>query len=169
MSADLQSLRKRIDAVQAEAHALERTGASRSETSLALRAWADRLAEEGRARMRYATATASIDARPNESPFRLAVRNGAVDFGPALCALLGPAAVAKGFAQFVADLPDGPGYDERRARLNELADQMLRLEVQEERLVTALEATGKTVTRRADADPRAVLGLITFDDDEAAA
>lgn len=48
---------------------------------------------------------------------------------------------------------------QRKARLREIADEMLSLERDEESFIEQAESEGITIVRRGDTDPRAVLGL----------
>ena len=59
----------------------------------------------------------------------------------------------------IGDTAPGLPAVERRARLAEIANQVFKLEVQEEAIIEELEAAGGDVARRADADPAAQLGL----------
>ena len=49
--------------------------------------------------------------------------------------------------------------DERAARLTEIDEQVLALEISEEAMIEAAEAAGIRIARRVDADPRAILGI----------
>lgn len=53
----------------------------------------------------------------------------------------------------------GLGREERKAKLAELDAQLFDLELEEERAVCDMEAAGLAISRRADADPRAVLAV----------
>ena len=57
------------------------------------------------------------------------------------------------------DLAPGLPADERAQRLAELDHQLLELSRHEESMITELSTLGLDVSRRGDADPRAVLGL----------
>ena len=71
---------------------------------------------------------------------------------------MGPEALAEVLCRHITG-PDHPGAAVRAERLVQIARKMLDLEVAEEGLIEASEATGSPLARRADADPRAVLGM----------
>lgn len=76
---------------------------------------------------------------------------------------LGPALVAAIEREIdeIADDERALSAEQRRARLDEIAADMLAVEREEEALIEMAEAEGLVVHRRSDADPRAVLGLTT--------
>jgi len=55
-------------------------------------------------------------------------------------------------------LPGLP-QDERAARLKEINQQLLALEMSEEAMIEEAEAAGIRIARRVDANPRVVLGI----------
>lgn len=57
------------------------------------------------------------------------------------------------------DPPGALSYDQRETAIAKLSDDLLAAERREEALIDAAEAQGITIPRRADADPRAILGI----------
>ena len=60
---------------------------------------------------------------------------------------------------FLAATPPGLPREERFRQLVEIDSQLFQLECEEEALIEAGEANGMEILRRADCDPRAVLGI----------
>jgi hypothetical protein len=79
------------------------------------------------------------------------------DLAPVLLALLGVDAVMASLDRHMAALPEGLDAPARAARLDALRAELFQAELAEEAQVMAAEDRGERVTRRADADPAAVL------------
>lgn len=85
--------------------------------------------------------------------------DGAVNVAAMLAALLGPDALAAILCRHLPEGGEGPTAAERAERILELDRELFEAECAEERLIEASEAAGVPIARRADADPRAVLGV----------
>jgi hypothetical protein len=79
------------------------------------------------------------------------------DLAPVLLALLGVDAVMASLDRHMAALPEGLDSAARATRLEHLVGGLFQAELAEEAQVMAAEDRGERVTRRADADPAAVL------------
>lgn len=86
--------------------------------------------------------------------------DGSIDLTRALVRLLGPDVVAEHLLRHVADMTTPLTATKRQARLAEIERELFEAECAEEQLIEASEAAGTPVARRADADPRAVLGVV---------
>lgn len=160
---DLETLRRRIAALQAQHAALMRAGLSREALHQRLDRFVDGLAERGREALERAVAIAAADQPIN--PFRL-TGNGAatgravqvhIDAGPLLVALLGSAAIKKALHAASAGAPVGLAPSARAAQLAELQGELDSAEREEERIICSLEAQGHLVQRRPDARPEIIL------------
>lgn len=152
---ELAATREAIAALHAERGDLQRQHVSRDEALQALDRWIAKRAAEcdpsigNLLRGEGVLDLAALDA------------GGRRDLEPALCALV-PDAIRQVVGERIdAALADQPsiGSEDRQRRLDDIAAELLRLERDEEDLVQHLEADGVPTARRADADPRAVLGL----------
>ena len=87
----------------------------------------------------------------------LSVReNSYIDLLPVFVRMLGTAAVTKALLRGLDDIPIGLRPDARTDRLKSLYAELRILEISEE---TLIRESGEAITRRADADPAAVLAL----------
>jgi hypothetical protein len=88
-------------------------------------------------------------------------RSMRVDTAALIAWALGPALVQAIEREIdeIADDERALSADQRRAKLNEIAADLLAVEREEESLIEMAEAEGLPIHRRSDADPRAVLGL----------
>jgi hypothetical protein len=156
---DLDRARGRVADLKASRAEVARTyELSRDETREALRqrfaAWQ---ADGERALRAHVALVAQCD---QDGPmFAAAVGGRAADLGPSLALLLGPDELVQRLDRVLATIPEGVPSADRSRRLADLDAQLFEAELAEERVVMALEATGATVRRRPDADPRAVLAL----------
>ena len=87
----------------------------------------------------------------------LSIREGSrIDLLPVFVRMLGTAAVTKALLRGLDDIPLGLRPDARTDRLKSLYAELRILEISEE---TLIRESGEAITRRADADPAAVLAL----------
>jgi hypothetical protein len=70
------------------------------------------------------------------------------------------AAARSKVSDLVAQYDDALSDDDRDRRLSDIAVARLEAERREEAIIEAAAADGMTVPRRADADPRALLGVV---------
>jgi hypothetical protein len=86
---------------------------------------------------------------------------GTADLGPLVCALFPEIRerIHALMADYSATLEQGPPTADRARLLRELTKAMFVLEVEEERLICALESEGHGVARRHNANPAAILGV----------
>jgi hypothetical protein len=86
---------------------------------------------------------------------------GNVNLGPLLCALFPE--IRERFLSlmdgYAGTVEMGPPTTERPRLLRDLEAELFRLEIEEERVITALESTGHDVARRGNANPAAILGI----------
>jgi len=104
-----------------------------------------------RSRLLTGDVNRALRVRPSE--------DGTVDLLPVLVHILGPDALSDVLVRHLTPTPGVLTAAERTARLAEIDDALLTLEREEEAQIEASEAAGTPVARRADADPRAVLGV----------
>lgn len=148
--ATIDGLRKQIADLAAEAEAVQSAPAPRSDAAKRIAAAVEALAARG---------ARPVDARRRSGdPARIAdALHG--DSGLHFLVWAFREEIA---AKLIAELPkDGPTVltDRQQQRLAELAEERLRLERVEEALVEAAEAEGRTIARRPDASPWAILGV----------
>lgn len=152
---ELETTREAIRALQAEAADLQRQHVSRDEALQALDRWiAKRAAECDPSIGNLLRGQAELDLSALDA-------GGRRDLEPALC-LLVPDAIREMIAQRLDAALDGQqtmSAEDRERRLADIEAELLQLERDEETIVERLEADGVPTARRADADPRAVLGL----------
>lgn len=84
---------------------------------------------------------------------------GEADLGPMMVALLGAQKVASVLLSELHTVPEGLPKAPRLARLEAIAAELLKLETEEERLISEGEDAGTFVPRRRDARPEIVLAL----------
>ena len=157
MSANINTLRKRIAQLQAERRDIQALGRSRAEIRASIEAYARGAAAAGRYRLDQAVVEDDIaslftlrDPAPGVAP----------NVAHLFAALLGPDALAAALSAGVDDVADDTMLpDARRARLAEIAAELDALEADEERLIEAAEARGEPIARRPDCRPEIVLAL----------
>lgn len=151
------AIRTEISNTAASIAAIERVNANRVEARAKADAYVARSVAQGQELARLASRLA-VKGDIAEA-FRLPTRFDRVDLGPILALALGQKAFEKIIAASLAEFaPDGPDAAERARSIAELKQQLHALEVEEENLCTASEATRYPVLRRPDADPAVVLG-----------
>ena len=150
----IETVRADIAALQAERDALETAPLSHDAVRAAMLSAFDRAGSE------YAAGIPRMLAYPDRAggiklhaPLRQSPASAAELTG-LLAVVLGSDALAAALDRFVLALPDGPAAAERSARLAAIAEELDGLEHVEEDLI---EASGETIARRGDADPRIVL------------
>ena len=155
---ELDKVRARIAERRTERERVAEKPRTRDEALEALEAWIT-----SEAAKLEPDAGAFIHGRPRATLTHQDFGSGRATFTPALC-LLGPDRIRDAFAAEIEnELADTEplAAQDQAARLAELDAEILDLERNEESLVVALHEAGEPVERRADADPRAVLGLDT--------
>lgn len=151
----LASIRARNEALQREHGALQNAEPNRAETAADFESFCRGAAAAGDQRLAYHTATGN----PADAFVLRCMPDGTVTVAPLLAALLGPDKLAAELCRHLPDGPGGPPAAERAERLAAVAAELFEAECVEERLIEASEAAGVPIARRADADPRAVLGV----------
>jgi hypothetical protein len=151
----VEGLRAQVAALKSERETLSALHANVAELGQSYRAWL-RVASESTER----TVRSRLLAGEFESLMRVRpMPDGTVDLGPVMLRLFGPDVISDALLRHVADEAPTPTAAERAVRLAEIEREALALEVAEEAALEALEQAGTPVARRADADPRAVLGV----------
>lgn len=85
----------------------------------------------------------------------------ALSLGPMLVAVLGAEAVERALLRFVDETPAGMPVHERDARLAEIADELDRLERDEEKTIVEAEREGEQIARRRNARPDIICRAVT--------
>jgi len=147
----LDSLRKRIAALQDEREALTTQRRSRAEIGDQLSATVDTWSTAGAAdilrQLQHAAA-----GQPSDLLSLRAAPGGVLNVGPVLCALLGSDHVKGVILGLLASIPEGVATAERLARIKEINASLDDLETQEEQMVVESGAP-----RRANCRPEIVL------------
>jgi hypothetical protein len=146
----VEAIRARIAELQAERRAIGNTPVTPPEAEAAIATYIERMAARYRDNGLVATLAQrgrldSLNAGHNPEAF------ACFFFADRIKSQLMHAAEAR--------LADGLAAGQRAQRLQEFDDALLAAEREEETFIQAAEADGLAITRRADADPRAVLGL----------
>lgn len=152
----LEQWRQRIEALNAERAALRTAPRARVESEADLLARCKDWEARGAAGIGYGVSVLAFGHKVDDL-FRVRVENGMVDMGPVLAHLFGAEGLAAILSPSLDRRGDGPTAAERATQIAEIERQLLAAEIEEERSVMAAEDAGVSVTRRADADPRAVL------------
>ena len=150
----LAMLRARIAVLQADP--IRSAGPSRAERVADIESFCRGAAAAGDQRMSLHVAMG------NSAEFFMArdrTPDGTVNVAAMLAALLGPDALAAILCRHLHEGGEGPTAAERAERILGLDRELFESECAEERLIEASEAAGVPIARRADADPRAVLGM----------
>ena len=158
----LAALRARIAVLQADP--IRNAGPSRAERVADIESFLRGAAAAGDQRMAHHVA---MDNPAEVFMARDRTPDGAVNVAAMLAALLGPEALAAILCRHLPEGGDGPTGAERAERILELDRELIEAERAEERLIEASESAGVPIARRADADPRAVLGMHAQSDDAA--
>lgn len=158
-SADrLAEVRDRIADLEHERDQLNKAPCTRDEALTALDSWiAGRAAEFEK----DTGVNGLLRGDPNVQLHVVSFGSGEKSWTPALCALM-PDAVRSHFAGRIdAALADKTPMTpaQRQQRKADIDGELYELNAEEERLVQIMHGNGEGVTRRGDADPRAVLGL----------
>lgn len=159
----IETLRKRIAALQAERAELESQTRSRAEVVTTLEGLIAQWSAMGAATIARELERLALGQPAEPLTMRKAVPVGAapgvapvsVNFGPLMVALLGADAVKSALMGFVQAIPEGVPTAQRLARLAEIGEELDRLESEEESMVVA---SGGTIERRANARPEIILG-----------
>ena len=154
----LTTRRDRIAATKTQRQAVADAPRARAESRSDIDAQCLRWAQEGAERIGHKVGMVAFGSRIDDL-FRVRPVNDLVDLGPVLAHLLTPERLAAILAQHLERHADGPTAAERVAQVAQMDRDLFDLECAEEAHIEQLEATGLSISRRADADPRAVLGL----------
>jgi Flp pilus assembly protein TadB len=161
----LNQLRERIAALQTERASINALRRSREQVQATVDRWLSIAEAQGKAALQLAVdraqagqalapcqvqGNAAVYQSPGAAPF-------SIDLGPLLVALVGKTAIQKRLAALVDDLPDGLAPTAKAQHLEAIADELLRLETEEEARIVEMEQAGETVLRRPDARPEIVL------------
>jgi hypothetical protein len=153
-------IRARIAALQSERQKVEHCGLPLADLKEQAAAYVAGLRERGKPRILYG------HARPFAVSFEMMTPGAftpTLDFAAAL-AWADPTSFLQ---RLIEDLESQPkaslslSAKQRAERLTTLEAELMVLEREDEAIVCEAEATGPAISRRIDADPRAVLGLIT--------
>ena len=157
----LASIRDQIAAIRAEIEALPAQPLPTEDALERLDRWiAEQAArfDPGSAARAFATERGPLGRVLAVQGLRTGENSVAVDMGPVLCSLFGPALREQLAAAIQAQTgTPGPRLADRPRALSSREEELGRLEVAEERLVRAAEAEGEFLARRADASPAVVL------------
>jgi hypothetical protein len=145
---ELDTIRDRIAELKVEAQAIESAPLSLDEAVADLELWLDHMADHRQ-----------MNVGMHLSPYgraiwpKLDVEELFVTLRPMIRAVR-LEAIQREISGRLPGLPQ----EERAARLKEIDQQLLALEMSEEAMIEEAEAAGIRIARRVDADPRAVLG-----------
>lgn len=154
------SIRADIERIDEEARRAEQAPRPRAEVIKAIEAAVDAMAQRGRPKIRMRD--------QQGDPARLAEMLVVFQMGESVSArsafdlivwLLRDEIIDRLSALVPQDGKDTLSDQQRERRLADLAAEKLRFERIEEVLIEAVEAEGRTIPRRPDADPRAILGI----------
>lgn len=151
--ASLAQLRARITELQAERAALRVSGDNHAEVCAGIDAFCRTAAARGDQALAYAVMSGTLGEGLTVRPGP----GGVIDLAPLLASVLGADGLAAALQRHVQLMEDGPNAADRAARLAEIAAELDRIERDEERLISASEATGAPIARRADARAEIVL------------
>lgn len=166
---NIEQLRQRIAALTAERSALTSAPRSHAETRADVERWCAAQATIGDGRIGHHVKGVAHSGDLNDV-FKVSAITGAprghagampapIDLAPMLASVLGPVALAEILGRHLPADDNGVTAADRRARIVEIEAELFEAECAEERLIEASEAAGAPIARRADMDPRAVLGL----------
>lgn len=152
----LAEIRERIGALQDELVDLDQRPVSRDEAIAAADSWMD---QKAAAFTHDLNLNDLIKGKPHARLYPIS--QGETDWQTTLCALFPDTVRDFLVEQIDAELGEREPISnaEREERRQEIRDELFKLEQQDEEIVARKEAAGETVTRRGDADVRAVLGL----------
>jgi len=161
----IEEIRRSLDEIEIELARVSEAPRPVSELKRDLLAEIDRLAEQG---------SPSIDHRIRDgSPVKLAQAAALSIAGTSLIGDVGSFvvwaardAIREKCLELIGDtdLPGALTDDQREARFDELATRRLALEREEEALISRASENGLHVTRRDDASPLAILGIVTVEE-----
>lgn len=155
----LAQLRAHIPVLQA-ALAAERTAPmSRAETCAAIERQVAAHATVGEGRLRYHVVGVGHGGDLGDALRVRAAPDGHIDLLPMLVSILGADALTVTLCSYLPADDDGSTVADRAARIREIEAELFEVECAEEAAIEAIEATGASVDRRADASPLAVLGM----------
>jgi hypothetical protein len=160
-SKNLDKLRAEIAALHSERRELEAMRRSRAEVRATVTAQIESWRAEGREaarRMLRDLANDSGHTRLHAQTQAPGYTAGHADLGPALSGLLGAEVVGAFLLADLDTIPEGFDKPAREARLSEIAEELDKLEREEEAVICALEAEGESVMRRPDARPEIIIG-----------
>jgi len=150
---EINKLRTRIADLKSQMREIEELPRTQAETEALIRRHLQTRLDVGARELKHHMAVFHAGDRPDGF---LAGRGGG-DIGAALLPLIGLDAAMRAILPFVEHLPEGIKDADRAAALADLAADLLQCEIAEEAAVGVAEARGEEVSRRPDADPRAVL------------
>lgn len=157
----IERLRKAIADLQAERLALEQAGLSRQEAEALAREWAAQAAEDGEAMLRSIAVRAqggnSSHALIDEAIHLRGAANPRIRAGSLVVMALGVDTFMDRLRPHLAALPEAPSREAKAERLVAIAEELDRLESEEERLICQAEAEGHQIGRRGDARPDIVI------------
>jgi len=170
LRAAVEKVRVQIRDLKAERERFEDAPRAKSEALARMRKWVDEvMAPSGEVSIEAFVTTFEPKTQieristgiSNGGPNQIVGRNG-VD--SAICWLFGNL-VKERFAAAINDYyaeqaTEGVTTKERDSKLEELNERLLKLEIEEERLICSGEEAGIFVLRRADADPRALAAVV---------
>jgi len=152
----LQALRKRIAEVKSDMRDVQSLPRSHAETESSIRQHLQQRHDAGARQLRHQLAVfATGDVHTGF------LRLPAGDLADVLLPLLGIDGAMEVLAPHIVQLPGGISDSDRAAKLADFAADLIQCEIAEEGVLSALEARGEEVSRRPDADPRAVLLVAT--------
>lgn len=160
MAASIKQLRTRIAALQRERETINAQERSREEVRAAVLQYAERLDAEFADRARYVLRRVAAGGRLS-GMFNAALADFGADAAMPLVATLGAATVADAMLRHLESaVPAGLDAEARAARLSDIATELDALEIEEEALIEASEATAAPILRRPDCRPEIVLGMV---------
>ena len=153
---EINKLRTHIADLKSQVRQIEELPRTQAETEALIRRHLQTRFDVGARELKHHMAVFHAGDRPDGF---LAGSGG--DIGAALLPLIGLDAAMRAILPFVEHLPEGIKDADRAAQLADLAADLLQCEIAEEAAVGVAEARGEEVSRRPDADPRAVLLVAT--------
>ena len=153
---EIKKLRSRIVDIKSQVREVEKLPRTQAETEVLIRQHLQQRHDAGARQLRHQLAVfATGDVHTGF------LRLPAGDLADVLLPLLGIDGAMEVLAPHIVQLPGGISDSDRAAKLADFAADLIQCEIAEEGVLSALEARGEEVSRRPDADPRAVLLVAT--------
>lgn len=155
----LAQIRTRIPVLQAAIAAERAAPMSRAEACAEIERRVAAHATAGEGRLRYHVKSVCHGGDLADALRVRTTPDGRIDLFPLLASVMGADALTATLCSYLPASDDGLTLADRAVRIREIEAELLQAEIDEEAAIEAIEATGASVDRRADAASRAVLGV----------